>query len=651
MLNKNITIFPMQDDVKYLYPGILSWVLCVVAHTNNSGILMEKRLKTLTSKSFTSRLLIFAGLLLSALLLTIGIATSVYAQSGEDFTIIVLPDTQYSSMSYPHIYLAQTQWIIDNKDALNIVYVAHEGDIVENSDQTAEWENADAAMSLLEDPVETGLQDGLPYGVIPGNHDQPSTLYNQYFGVSRFQGRSYYGGHYSPTDNDNNFTLFSAGGMDFIVINIAYGLDKDPNVLVWADQLLKDWSERQAIVVSHSLLYNGNPAEFNGQGNQAYNALKDNPNLFLMLCGHNYTEGINTSEYNGNTTYTLLANYQILYEGDGWLRIMRFSPAAGEITVTTYSPLYDIYGTDPVSTMGSYTTSEEFILPYAMDGGPTYPPTAPTALNVTAVTPTQIDLDWTDNSDNEAGLQIERSSDDGTTFDLLATVHPDSVAYTDTGLSPETNYCYRVRAVNSVGQSAYTPIECDNTWPGQTVVTFMQGIDGYVDTIDTRIQELNSDLQYGDSNMTGWDGDYYGTEEYALIRFDNIFGASNGQIPVGATIHSATLTYVVDNLGHPADCNEVTADWQEDVTYNTFGGDAGVQADEYGTFVGSAAGSIGAHVIDVTTSLSAWSANPLDNRGWIFRPTSTNGVEIFTSEYGTISSRPSLTVEYTPPAP
>jgi hypothetical protein len=105
--------------------------------------------------------------------------------AAEDFTIVALPDTQYYSKDYPQIFAAQTQWIVDNKDALNIVYVAHEGDLVDDADDELQWIIASDAMSLLEDPWTTGLPDGIPYGVVPGNHDE-STLYNQYFGVARF---------------------------------------------------------------------------------------------------------------------------------------------------------------------------------------------------------------------------------------------------------------------------------------------------------------------------------------------------------------------------------------------------------------------------------------------------------------------------------
>ena len=75
-----------------------------------------------------------------------------------DFTIIALPDTQHYSDQYPEIYFSQTQWIVDNKDALNIVFVTHLGDLVQHNDlYPEEWVVADEAMRLLDDVV--------PYGV------------------------------------------------------------------------------------------------------------------------------------------------------------------------------------------------------------------------------------------------------------------------------------------------------------------------------------------------------------------------------------------------------------------------------------------------------------------------------------------------------
>jgi hypothetical protein len=118
-------------------------------------------------------------------------------------------------------------------------------------------------------------------------------------------------------------------------------LDRTPDVdvLDWADQVLKDNKNRRAIVVMHHLVGVGNPAEFSPQGLASYEQLKDNPNLFLMLGGHIFGEGQRQDTFEGNTVYSLLADYQGRENGgDGWLRILRFSPEKDEIRVETYSP-------------------------------------------------------------------------------------------------------------------------------------------------------------------------------------------------------------------------------------------------------------------------------------------------------------------------
>ncbi len=260
---------------------------------------------------------------------------------GEDFTLIALPDTQFYSRWLPSIYISQTQWIVDNQEDLNIPYTAHLGDIVNTAEDTSEWDTASAAMSLLESPL-PGLPDGIPYGLVPGNHDYPTTNYNNYFGVTRFTDRDYYGGHYGG-GNDNNYTLFSAAGMDFIVINLEF--QPGTAVLDWADTLLKNNSNRRAIVVSHSMLNLDNTWSYEG----IFTFLKDNPNIFLMLCGHTHspTDGaaqrIESGDH-GNTIYILMSDYQEFPNGgNGYLRRMRFSPLDKKIYVQTYSPWLDAY--------------------------------------------------------------------------------------------------------------------------------------------------------------------------------------------------------------------------------------------------------------------------------------------------------------------
>jgi len=85
-------------------------------------------------------------------------------------------------------------------------------------------------------------------------------------------------------------------------------------------------------------------------------------------------------------------------------------------------------------------------------------PAAPGSLIATAISSSQIDLTWTDNSGhNEDGFKIERSgTGTGNSWTQIATVGPDVTTYSSTGLAANKNYSYRVRAYNVLGHSAYS---------------------------------------------------------------------------------------------------------------------------------------------------------------------------------------------------
>ena len=84
-------------------------------------------------------------------------------------------------------------------------------------------------------------------------------------------------------------------------------------------------------------------------------------------------------------------------------------------------------------------------------------PAAPSSLTVTAASASQLNLAWTDNASNEDGFKIERCSGTNcTSFAQVATVGANVRAYSNTGLSKNTVYTYRVRAYNSFGNSGYS---------------------------------------------------------------------------------------------------------------------------------------------------------------------------------------------------
>jgi len=258
-----------------------------------------------------------------------------------NFKIIVLPDTQNYSQYYPAIFNAQTQWIADNMSALNIAFVAHVGDVVNACNSETQYSNADAAMDLLDG-------DNVPYGISPGNHDQANSgicgsasLFPSYFGAFRYSERADYRGSYSGNPDYNHYFFFSAGGMEFIIIFLQY--NPDSGVLAWAGNLLTANSERRGIVVSHAILNIDNSWLSIPSGQTIYNSLQNNPNLFLMLCGHMHSltdgEALRTESREGmNPVYIILSDYQSMSLGNGWLRILEFDPSADQFTVTAYSP-------------------------------------------------------------------------------------------------------------------------------------------------------------------------------------------------------------------------------------------------------------------------------------------------------------------------
>ena len=77
-------------------------------------------------------------------------------------------------------------------------------------------------------------------------------------------------------------------------------------------------------------------------------------------------------------------------------------------------------------------------------------PAAPTNLGATVISSAQVDLAWTDNSDNESGFKVERatSNDFSLNLTLLVTTAAGVNHYSDTTVAPSTPYFYRVRATN-----------------------------------------------------------------------------------------------------------------------------------------------------------------------------------------------------------
>jgi hypothetical protein len=253
-------------------------------------------------------------------------ATSAFPQ---DFTLVVIPDPQNLANFNTSLYNSEMQWIANNKESSNIVFVTCVGDLCNLPySWWGDLGRSDAAFDILD-------INNVSYSVSPGNHDMYSgTSWPNFFGVSRFSGKSWFGGSY---DDYNTYSFFSASCNDFIIINLQFS--PTSAILAWADELLKTYSNRRAIVVQHDILNYDNA----WTNNAALLALKNNPNLFMMLCGHNYDFGTDGAAYraeagdDGHTIHIVMADYQEFSPVD-YLRFLRFSPDDDLIYMTTYSP-------------------------------------------------------------------------------------------------------------------------------------------------------------------------------------------------------------------------------------------------------------------------------------------------------------------------
>lgn len=111
--------------------------------------------------------------------------------------------------------------------------------------------------------------------------------------------------------------------------------------------------------------------------------------------------------------------------------------------------------------------------------GPT--PKAPSNTNALAVSHDQIDVSWQDNSSNETGFEVHRStSGPSGTFSLRASTGANVTGYRDTPLNALTQYCYKVRAFRTFdGKTSYSEFSTSAcaTTPAPPVPTGPSGTD------------------------------------------------------------------------------------------------------------------------------------------------------------------------------
>ena len=335
-----------------------------------------------------------------------------------DFAIAHHTDTQHISrgsvtkttaaerLLWKRGYTDTTQWIADNAKERKIAFAAHTGDLIEDwvkaANQNdpglarAQFKEASDAQRILE-------AAGVVTATLPGNHDNlqgaesgPGAMFNEEFGPARYEalaqtdswraaGATY--APWRPGDNANSVTTFTAGGLDFVVVSLGFRVTDEE--AAWADQVLKSYPDRNAIVLTHAYATaspspDGRGAGFSDDGQKILErVIAPNPNVALVLAGHKAGVSIGVRKdagRSGHHVLELMANYQYYrfradelgidvlggYSpssthrlGASFLRLLQFDVDRSEVSVDTYSPYRNIFGASAHDVSNRYDGRED----------------------------------------------------------------------------------------------------------------------------------------------------------------------------------------------------------------------------------------------------------------------------------------------------
>ncbi|MBX7246141.1 MAG: fibronectin type III domain-containing protein [Candidatus Sumerlaeaceae bacterium] len=231
------------------------------------------------------------------------------------------------------------------------------------------------------------------------------------------------------------------------------------------------------------------------------------------------------------------------------------------------------------------------------------PPAAPSGLGATAVSQTQINLSWTDNSSNETGFIIGRSTTSGGPYTDIVTVGAGVTTYNNnTGLSANTTYYYVVRATNTGGDSANSSQASATTLPNAPAAPSGLGA--------TAVSQTQINLSWTDnsSNETG----------FIIGRSTTSGGPYTDIVTVGAGV-----TTYNNNTGLSANTTYYYV-----VRATNTGGDSANSSQASATTLPNAPAApsgLGATAISQTQINLSWTDNSSNETGFIIGRSTTSG--------------------------
>lgn len=302
----------------------------------------------------------------------VGLSSRPPAISDDTFSIAVIGDTQTeTNWDADTRFGDRTAWLAANKNALNLRYAVHTGDVVNwGWLDPAQYTRARKAMDKLTDAE-------IPWSVAVGNHDTRSAGWNNIAGSSGYGGGPYsknpecpirlseyqcnywrltrqtqefnasfpvrnltnLGGTFEPGKIDNTWTSFTANGTKWLVLSLEFAPRKP--VVEWARKVIASRSDYNVVLATHSYLNSkGGISTSNAGDGQTARYVYDQivskySNVKIVLSGHVGHFTSRTDKNRGNVTAAYLGNY--LDGKNNPVRILTINTGTGELANTVYS--------------------------------------------------------------------------------------------------------------------------------------------------------------------------------------------------------------------------------------------------------------------------------------------------------------------------
>ncbi|MGB6406452.1 MAG: S-layer homology domain-containing protein, partial [Planococcus donghaensis] len=358
----------------------------------------------------------------------------------KDFTMLWFTDTQYYAEDYPEIWTSMTDWMIAEFKKGKFEYAMHTGDLINRYEEIEQWEIAKTNLDRMD-------AANIPYGVLAGNRDvmpdRTQKIYDysrfgQYAGVDRFKDKPWFGEAMNE-ENQNHYDLFSFGDHDFIMLYLGFGKDGSQETVDWANKVLKQHADRNAIVGMHENINSLNQYVTDTARTVNREIVNPNENVKMVLSGHHHganyrVKQVENADGTNREVLEVLANHQGNLppdRGQGYLRLLTFDPTDETLDFVSYSPYLNDYDFDQFD-----PAKESFTANFDLADVEAKP------------NPRQIETDY---------LAVNIYTDQ-TIGQVKNVKSGDKAAVQWKGLNEKTNYQWYITMINAAGENEKSPV-------------------------------------------------------------------------------------------------------------------------------------------------------------------------------------------------